>query len=115
MSKTVIYHNPRCSKSRETLQLLRTLSDQIEVIEYLKEPLDQQTLQGLLGKLKLKAGDIIRQKEAVFKENYKGRPLTESECLAALVAHPVLLERPIVVRGRKAVLGRPPENVRSLF
>ena len=110
-----IYHNPRCSKSRETLQLLQDNGQEPEIIEYLKEPPTAATLKSLVQKLKIKPEQLIRKGEAVFKENYKGQQLSDAQWIQAMVAHPVLMERPIVEAGNRAVLGRPPENVLELL
>ena len=110
-----IYHNPRCAKSRETLALIEEKGINIEVVEYLKEIPSKETLKSLLNKLGMKPLQIIRKNEAVFKEKFKGKELSEEEWLDAMIANPKLIERPIVVKGEKAVLGRPPENVKELL
>ena len=110
-----IYHNPRCSKSRGALQLLQDNGVAAEVVEYLKTPPTKAELRELLGKLRMKPQDIVRTGEAVFKEKYQGRDLSDDEWLDALIADPILIERPIVVRGEHAVLGRPPEKVLELI
>lgn len=110
-----IYHNPRCSKSRQTLQLIRESDNLVEIVEYLDDHLSADELEELLEKLGMKAEKLVRRQEAVFKEHYKGKELTEREWIEAMVEHPKLIERPIVVKEDKAVLGRPPENVKVLF
>ncbi len=115
MSEFVIYHNPRCGKSRDTLALLRERGVEPEVVEYLKTPPDAATLSRLLAALGMSAEQLLRKGEAVFKQQYKGQSLDEAGWIAAMVAEPILIERPIVVRGARAVLGRPPENVAALF
>ena len=110
-----IYHNPRCSKSRETLKLLQENNADFEVVEYLKTIPSRLELKDLLMKLNLKAEDIIRKTESVFKEKFKGKAFLEEEWIQIMIENPKLIERPIVVRGNKAVLGRPPENVKQLF
>lgn len=110
-----IYHNARCSKSRSACALLAERGLQPTVVDYLAKPLDRATLEDLLGKLGLPASALLRRGEAAFKEHYGGRELTEGECLEALLAHPILLERPIVVLGDRAVVGRPPEKVLELL
>ncbi|MCE9600323.1 MAG: arsenate reductase (glutaredoxin) [Spirochaetia bacterium] len=107
-----IYHNPRCTKSRETLALLEGANKEVEIIEYLKTPPTAKELQAILSKLGMKAEEIVRKSEDLYKEKFKGKTLSELEWIAALVKNPILIERPIVVRGDKAVLGRPPENVK---
>ncbi len=110
-----IYHNPRCRKSRETLQLLRDKGIEPTVVEYLKEPLSVKELDELCGKLDVSPGDLLRKSEKVFKENYKGNKLSDEQALQAMADHPKLMERPVVVSGEKAEIGRPPENVQRLL
>ena len=110
-----IYHNPRCGKSRQTLALIEASGQKVEVVKYLETPLDKEQLEAVLKKLNMKALDLVRKGEAVFKENFKGKDLSEEEWIAAMVAHPILMERPIVVKDGEAVLGRPPENVNVLL
>lgn len=115
MSDYTIYHNPRCSKSRATLALLEEhgLSPQIRL--YLQEPPDAAELKALLKKLGISAAELVRRGEPEYRESGLGPDSSEGEILAAMAAHPKLIERPIVVRGRQAVLGRPPENVLALI
>lgn len=111
----IIYHNPRCSKSRETLKMIQDKGINVQVVEYLKQPLPTNELEAILKKLGMKAEDIVRKNETLYKEQYKGRKINEAEWLKILSENPVLIERPIVIKGNKAVLGRPPENVSVLF
>lgn len=111
-----IYHNPRCSKSRQTLQLLQDNNVEPEVVLYLETPPDAATLKSLLGKLGIGARDLLRKGEDAYKAlNLKDAALPDDALIEAMVAHPKLIERPIVVKGDKAVLGRPPENVLELI
>ena len=110
-----IYHNPRCRKSRETLEILKTYSKKITVVEYLKTPPSKIEIKQILQMLNIEAKDLIRKGEPEFKENYKGKELTEDEWIDAMVKFPKLIERPIVFANNKAVIGRPPENVRKLL
>ncbi|MCM8627615.1 arsenate reductase (glutaredoxin) [Accumulibacter sp.] len=110
-----IYHNRRCSKSRAACQLIADAGVPAEVIDYLQHPPDREELRKLLGKLGMSPAQIVRRGEVVFREHYAGRSLTDEEWLDALVAHPILIERPIVVRGNRAVVGRPPEKVLELL
>ena len=113
---TKIYHNPRCSKSRETLKLLQEKGIDPEIILYLETPPDAKTLQGLLKKLGLKARELMRTKEADYKTQGLDNPeLGEDDLIAAMIATPKLIERPIVVNGNKAALGRPPEQVLDIL
>lgn len=109
-----IYHNPRCSKSRQTLQLIESANAEHEVVEYLKTPLSEQALRELATKLSVSPIDMMRTKEAEFKDQaLKGAD--DDTLFAAMAATPKLMERPIVVKGEKAVIGRPPENVNALL
>jgi len=110
-----IYHNPRCRKSRETLALLQEKGETPEVVLYLETPPSKTELRSLLAKLGIRAEELVRKGEAVYKENYKGKVLSEADWLDALTLHPKLIERPIVVKGDKAVIGRPPKNVLELL
>lgn len=110
--QVTIYHNPRCSKSRATLALVRERGIKPQIIAYLGTPPDARTLESLLKKLGMKPRELLRTKEAAYKVNRLDRPqLTDAEILGAMVRHPVLIERPIVVAGSRAVIGRPPERV----
>lgn len=110
-----IYHNARCSKSRSACALVAEAGLRAEVIDYLETPPTREELKDLLRMLGMAAGDLVRKGEAVFQEQYAGRTLSEEAWLDALVAHPILMERPIVVRGGRAVIARPPERVLELL
>lgn len=110
-----IYHNPRCSKSRQTLKILEEKSSDIQVIEYLKEPPSEDQLKSILGKLGMKPQELVRKGEAIFKEKFKGKNMTDEEWVKSLVSYPKLIERPIVVKGNNAVIGRPPEKVEEIL
>lgn len=116
MSEFTIYHNPRCSKSRQTLQLLQDNGIEPEVVFYLDNTPSVEQLDALLVKLGLSARDLLRKGEDDYKAlNLKDPGHSDAHLLAAMVSHPKLIERPIVVRGQRAVLGRPPENVLELL
>ena len=115
MNKFKIYHNPRCSKSRQTLKILMDNGIEPEILEYLKDVPTIAVLKTVLKKLGLSPNQILRKGEAIFKEKYKGQDLSDDQWLAAMVENPKLIERPIVINGNKAVLGRPPENVLELI
>lgn len=115
MSSYRIFHNPRCSKSRATLALLQEHGIEPEVILYLESPPSREELKLLLGKLGRRASELMRRGEEEFKTSGLGSSSSEDDWLQALVAHPRLLERPIVEYGNRAVLGRPPENVLELL
>ncbi|CAG2133076.1 putative protein YfgD [Cupriavidus yeoncheonensis] len=115
-----IYHNPRCSKSRETLAMVEAaaerLGEPVEIVEYLKAPPSLATLRQLQTMLGVSAREMMRDNEAPYAELDLADPgLTDAELLAAVADNPVLLQRPVVVRNRRAVIGRPPENVVSLL
>lgn len=110
-----IYHNPRCSKSRATLALLEERGVQPTVIEYLKTPPSAAELKAILRRLGMKPAELLRKGEDAYKAHVAGRNPGDAQLIALMVEHPVLIERPIVVRGDRAVLGRPPENVLQLL
>jgi arsenate reductase len=110
-----IYHNPRCSKSRETLDLIAKSGQECEVIEYLKVPVTFAELKDLLVRLHMKPEQLVRKGEALYKQNFKGKNFNDDEWITILIENPQLLERPIVLKGNKAILGRPPGNVLVLL
>ena len=115
-TETIIYHNPRCSKSRQTLALLEENGIAPTVVEYLNDPPDAATLQNLLSMLGLEPRELMRQKESVYADLDLSNPaLGSDDLIAAMQANPILIERPIVVRGEQAVIGRPPENVLAIL
>jgi arsenate reductase len=109
-----IYHNPRCNTSRRTLALLRERGFEPQIIEYLKTPPSAAELKKILGQLKMPAAKLLRKKEAAAA-GIDPKSLTEDQLIAAMVAHPIVIERPIVVSGGKAALGRPPEAVLAVL
>ncbi|ATZ74195.1 arsenate reductase (glutaredoxin) [Idiomarina sp. X4] len=115
MSEVTIYHNPRCSKSRQTLELLKEKSIEPEVVEYLKTPPNAAELKNILNKLGLSADELIRKKEAIYKELGLAGVSDENELITAMVNNPKLIERPIVIKGDKAAIGRPPESVLDIL
>src|SRR5262245_22567726 len=110
-----IYHNPSCSKSRETLALIQSSGVKPRVIEYLKRPPTQAELSSIVDKLGISPEELVRKTEPIYKDKYAGKTMDDKQWIEALVADPVLLQRPIVVRGSEAVIGRPPENARKLL
>jgi arsenate reductase (glutaredoxin) len=112
----VIYHNPRCSKSRSALELLRGKGIEPTVIEYLKTPPGAKELKALLTRLGMKPRDLMRTKEPVYKElGLDASRLSDDALIKAMAENPILIERPIVVKGDKAALGRPPEAVLKIL
>jgi arsenate reductase (glutaredoxin) len=109
-----IYHNPRCSKSREALGLLQARGVSPQVVEYLKTPPSRTELQEILKVLGLSAKELVRKKEAA-EANIDLEALSEADLVSAMVAHPEIIERPIVVNGSAAVVGRPPERVLDIL
>lgn len=110
-----ILHNPRCRKSRETLQLIQEAGAEVQIIEYLKDVPSHSELESIIQKLEISPAELLRKGEAIFKEQFKGKTLTDSEWIDVMVNNPKLIERPIVIKGDKAVIGRPPEQVKSLL
>ena len=116
MSEITIWHNPRCSKSRQTLQLIEDRGLEPTIVEYLRTPPSTEELEQVLRMLGLEPRDLMRKKEAAYKEQSLDEPsLSPQELVQAMVDNPVLIERPVVIVGNKAALGRPPENVLDLL
>ena len=110
-----IYHNPRCSKSREALDILQANKTDFKVIKYMDEPLSVQKLKELLSLLKIKPIELIRTNESIWKDNYKNSDLSDDDLIAAMAKHPKLMERPIIINGNKAVIGRPPQKIHDIL
>ena len=110
-----IYHNPNCSKSRGTLALLRARGIEPRVVEYLKTPPSVAELRSIVGHLGIEPEQLVRKGEEIYQAKYAGRTLTDDQWIVAMVENPVLIERPIVVSGARAAIGRPPENVLPLI
>ncbi len=110
-----IYHNNRCKKSREGLEILKNSGKDFEIIEYLKEPLSEKQLEALLEKLKMTPIELVRKNEKVWKEKYKGKDLSDDELIRIMVNNPKLIERPVVETEKEAVVGRPPERIEKLI
>jgi arsenate reductase (glutaredoxin) len=116
MAKTTLYHNPLCSKSRQTLALLRAQAIEPEIIEYLKTPPTKPQLQQLLKLLRLTPQQLMRKSEKVYKElAIEQNNYNETELLNILLENPILIERPIVVHNNQAIIARPPENIAQLI
>ncbi|HEY9117326.1 MAG TPA: arsenate reductase (glutaredoxin) [Roseivirga sp.] len=110
-----IFHNPRCRKSRETLQLIEESGEMVEIIEYLETVPTEEELTEIIDLLGIKPEQLLRKGEPIFKEQFKGKQLNDQEWIRVMVQNPKLIERPIVIKGNQAVIGRPPENVKKLF
>lgn len=110
-----IYHNPRCTKSREGLCELEILNQPFQLRKYLDEPFTKDELEEVIKKLNIKPIELVRTKESIWIENYKNKILTDFEIINAMLAHPKLIERPIVVKGDKAIIARPKEKIKELL
>ena len=115
MKEITIYHNPRCTKSRATLELLEKRGIKPRIVEYLKDTPSAAELKTILRKLGIKPEALVRKGEDVFKQKYAGKQLTDAQWIDAMIADPILIERPIVVTEGEAAIGRPPENVIRLL
>ena len=116
MKEFIIYHNPRCSKSRQTLQLLREAGIEPTIVEYLKTPLVKEELDNISQLLGLRPKDFVRKTEKDFKDNHLSERLDDDDkIIEAMSLFPKIIERPIVVSGDEAVIGRPPENAQKLI
>lgn len=110
-----IYHNPRCSKSRQGLEMLNNSGLQFEIVEYLKETLTFEELKDIIDKLQISPIDLVRKNEAIWKKSYKGKQLSDQEIITAMIENPKLIERPIVINNEKAAIGRPLENIQQIL
>lgn len=115
MSDVTIYHNPRCGKSRAALALLQERGIEPRIVEYLKTPPSKAELEQIISRLGIKPEQLVRKGEDVYKSKFAGKTLTDKQWIAALHENPILIERPIVIKGTRAVIGRPPENVLELI
>lgn len=110
-----IYHNNRCRKSREGLAILENSKKEFEVIKYLDNVPSEKELEEIIDLLNINPIDLVRKNEQIWKENYKGKELSNNEIITAMIENPRLIERPIVINGNKAVIGRPPENITTII
>ena len=110
-----IYHNPRCRKSREGLAILEESGQEYKIIKYLEEIPTEAELKKIINLLGIDPIDLVRKNEQIWKENFKGKTLTDDDLIKAMAQHPKLIERPIVINGNKAALGRPPENIKGII
>ncbi|UYW01934.1 arsenate reductase (glutaredoxin) [Flavobacterium agricola] len=110
-----IYHNPRCSKSRDGICFLDELQVPYEVVKYLDEPLDEKELKEIIKKLNIKPIELVRIKEKIWIENYKNQNLTDAEIITALAENPKLIERPIVINQNKAIIARPTKKIKEIL
>ena len=110
-----IYHNPRCTKSREGLCEIENLNQPFEIRKYLDEPFTEKELKEVIKKLNIKPLELVRTKESIWIENYKGKDLTDNQIIEAMLQNPKLIERPIIVNGNKAVIARPKEKINEIL
>lgn len=110
-----IYHNPRCAKSREGLAVLEASGKDFETVLYLKDPLTEKELEEILSYLNISPEELIRKNEPIWKSEFKGKQLSDKALIKAMIEFPKLIERPIVVKGNKAVIGRPVEKIKDLL
>jgi arsenate reductase len=110
-----IYHNPRCRKSREGLELLEKSGKDFEIVKYLEDIPSKEELKSIIEYLNISPEKLIRKNEAIWKDNYRGKDLSDDQILHAMIAHPKLIERPIVVNDKRAVIGRPPEKIKNIL
>ena len=110
-----IYHNPRCSKSRNTLSIIQKMGNEVEIIEYLNSPPTAKELEVILEMLNIQPIELIRKNEIIWRENYRGKQMRDDEIINAMRENPKLIERPIVIKNGKAIIGRPPEKVLNLL
>lgn len=110
-----IYHNPRCSKSREGLAILEDSAIEFEIIDYMKSPFSEIELKELIKKLGINPIDLVRKNEEIWKQNFKDKNLTDNQIIKAMKENPKLIERPIVVNGSKALIGRPPVLIKDIL
>lgn len=110
-----IFHNPRCAKSRQALAIIEGKGIDVEIVRYLENVPTVSELRGVILKLGITPFDLIRKTEAVYKNEFRGKELSDNQWIDVMVLNPKLIERPIVIEGEKAIIGRPPENVLSFF
>lgn len=110
-----IYHNPRCRKSREGLDLLENSGKDFVVVKYLDEQISEAKLKDIISLLGIKPLELVRKNEAIWKSNYKGKDHSDAQIIKAMVANPKLIERPIVINGKQAVIGRPPVTILDII
>ena len=110
-----IYHNPRCSKSRQGVQVLENSGKEFQILKYLENVPSKKELKSIINLLDITPIQLVRITEKIWKEEFKGKELTDIEIIKAMIANPKLIERPIVINNKKAVIGRPPENILSII
>lgn len=110
-----IYHNPRCGKSREGLAILSDFTEDFEIVDYINNPPSTEEIRDLLSKLDIKPIELVRTNETIWKDNFKGKTLNDQEIIEALSTYPKLIERPIIIKENKAIIGRPPQKINKFL
>ena len=110
-----IYHNPRCGKSREGLNIVENSDQEFEIVRYLEDVPSKEELKSILKMLDIKPIDLVRQKEKIWIDNFKNKNLSDEAIIDAMIENPILIERPIVINGNKAAIGRPPQNIEKIL
>ncbi|GEL12152.1 arsenate reductase [Flavobacterium glycines] len=110
-----VYHNPRCGKSRNCLAFLDNSNQEYTIIKYLEEVPTEKDLKDLLEKLAIKPIELVRQKEKIWIDNFKNQEMTDETIIQAMIAHPILIERPIIVKGNKAIIARESDKIEAFF
>lgn len=113
--KITVFHKPNCSTCQKTMGLLKESGCELDVVEYLETPPTATELKAVLKKLKIPAESLVRKKESLYKEKYEGKKISEAQWIRIMVKNPILIERPIIIMGNTAVIGRPPERVLDLI
>ena len=110
-----VYHNPRCTTSREVLEILKKRGEEIKIVKYLVDPPTYEEMKEILRKLNLRPMYLLRKEEDLYKKNFKGKYFTDDQWTRILIDNPILIQRPVVVRGNMAVVARPPKRINELF
>lgn len=110
-----IYHNPRCRKSREGLQILKDSGKDFEIIKYLDDPISESELRKIINLLEIEPIELVRKNEAIWKSDYKQKDLSNNDIVLAMIENPKLIERPIVINNKKGVIGRPPSRITEII
>ena len=110
-----VYHNPRCGKSRNCLAFLENTNQEYKIIKYLEEVPSGEELKALLKKLNIKPIELVRQKEKIWIEQFKGQNLTDEAVIQAMIENPILIERPIIIKGNKAIIAREADKIEAFF
>lgn len=113
--KIKIFYNPRCTKCREALCLIEEKGKKADIVEYLKDIPSEKQLKEVIGLLKIKPEELLRKKEPLFEKKFKNKKISDAQWIKVMVKNPILIERPIIIKGKKAVIGRPPEKVLELI